>query len=354
MSRISSGFPKSHLLSCEAPAGDERSDLTYTTECEDPMIIEPSSLCLKWLECLQSNRTNSESLGHDVRMSDISDSLNLPDIIDEIHRIESGRLIRRAREIEKRRYLLGLHKQHSGFETDALAFRTIFDSAGLEPPSSAMKKLALSSGMHIEETWTTTPAETPGYKLVSLNPVTVFTLLRASIEMSSLGLWVLGPEPSNERVKNYASLVLYSQKRYWQALNSHSASRQPVADPPIAESELRKILADAGIEPSPMEPSSKLVKFATARNHAVSLAWTPLVSWKVASGIAHGIPWAIEETAKSTTDAANHKTTIRLDLESYHHVLAAAVHLFDRLVTRVEVLNGFGVGNQHPDSAKRW
>lgn len=198
--------------------------------------------------------------------------------------------------------------------------------------------LACSAWFHLHETWTAVPTDTPGQREVRLNPLTVFTLLRASLEPLMLGLWLLKPDYSNQRLSRYAGLLIASRDEHHEAVVAQMKADSATVMPEKSAS-LESALSRAGINPVGKPGSKELARKASNLPQLPKLTWTPLVAWQVASSVAHSYPWSMDEAVAGIRDSETNRIIVRLDCKVFYFVLEATVELFDALVSRIEELN---------------
>ena len=160
------------------------------------------------------------------------------------------------------------------------------------------------------------------------------TLARGALETLAAAYWVLGPKERDERV---ARALRWHVKNMWDsntALKPRGLTRRPL------DEMLKRVLAVAdrrGLEGKPISggyTSTDAVKYADEQLTDLTLG--VLFPWRIASGLAHGRPWAylgfseLELHDASAPNVVSVRLTSSLARALYPNL--AAFHLMENLL----------------------
>lgn len=228
----------------------------------------------------------------------------------------------------------------SPMQLDDQALKPLYDATKIEGLSSTSKLTALMAETQLLEAWPAGQTDENGIRVVAFPPYSGFTLLRGSMEASSLALWLLENDDRTERLSRFAGLITYSQDQYLNVISEFHSARgnDDSGEAQAFNAKVAALLDSAGIEPRNYPRSTKLIEKAGRYISCDELNWSPKVAWQVASGVAHGLPWSIQEAVRVVQGKAPGRVVHKVDAASYRYVYEAATVMFETLVERIQEL----------------
>lgn len=273
-------------------------------------------------------------------MNEEFDNLALSEIMSTFEFTKCVPFARRARAASEIRASFTYPEPGSPLAMDDQALRPLHDEKAIEGLSSTVKLTALMAETQLLEAWPAGPVSEDGVRVVAFPPYTGYTLLRGSMEASALALWLVEGQDSHTRLGRFRGLITKSQDEYFGAISEFHASRGTgdSDDAKSFNSRVQEIFDIARTVKINWPGSTRLLEKAGRIVPSSDLRWSPKVAWQVSSGVAHGLPWSIQEAIKIVQDKSTGAVRHKVDAESFRCVYQVATVMFEALVKRIAEL----------------
>lgn len=278
------------------------------------------------------DRTMGQQLGMDDQ--------KLAEILTQVEFRKCKEFAKRARQTAKIRQAFSLPAPGSPLAIDDQPLRALYTDTKIQGLSATVKLTALMAEEQLLSAWPAGHPNEQGMREVWFPPYSVYSLLRGSLEASAHALWLLEPDDSAERLSRFGGLIRYSQDQYLNVTTAYDVFRD-TDETPAAKAmndRITDFFDTAGIELRNYPNSVRLIEKDGRYIPTHELTWSPKVAWQVASGVAHSLPWSIEEAIRVIDDPETRQVIHKIDAESYRYVYQAATVMFETLVERIEEL----------------